>query len=284
MLLKNERMLISPTSMADRIGQTPSDSGAPETWAKFADAFRRSATPLPQPWAALFGPLLTGTADDLVVVGQIGQSLDGRIATESGHSKYINGPAGLDHLHRLRALVDAVVVGVGTALADDPQLTVRRVAGPNPARVILDSKGRLPASAKVFTDDGVRRLLITAQATRCVPPTGVEIVALPTVDARMAPSAILAALAERGMRRVLIEGGADTVSRFLVAGCLDRLHVMVAPIIFGAGPASFILPPLERADQTPRLPIHVHRLGDDVLFDCDLSAQRVAVGRAEKST
>ena len=65
-----------------------------------------------------------------MVVGQIGQSLDGRIATATGHSQYINGAAGLAHLHRLRALVDAVVVGVGTAIADDPQLTVRRVAGP----------------------------------------------------------------------------------------------------------------------------------------------------------
>jgi diaminohydroxyphosphoribosylaminopyrimidine deaminase / 5-amino-6-(5-phosphoribosylamino)uracil reductase len=285
-LLKIERIPIAPTNTQDLSGQgrAPGDGGTPETWAMFADAFRRSATPLPQPWDALFGPLMTGTTDDLVVVGQIGQSLDGRIATESGHSKYINGPAGLDHLHRLRALVDAVVIGVGTALADDPLLTVRRVSGAQPARVILDSKGRLPASAKVFADDGVRRLLITAQATRCAPPPGVEVVALPMVDARMAPSAILAALAERSMRRMLIEGGADTVSRFMTAGCLDRLHVMVAPIILGAGRASFILPPLERADQTPRLPIRAHQLGDDVLFDCDLSAQRVAIGRAKKST
>jgi diaminohydroxyphosphoribosylaminopyrimidine deaminase/5-amino-6-(5-phosphoribosylamino)uracil reductase len=255
-----------------------------DTWAKFADAFRNSATPLPEPWDALFGPLLTGTADDLVVVGQIGQSLDGRIATESGHSKYINGPAGLDHLHRLRALVDAVVIGVGTAMADDPLLTVRRVDGPCPARVIVDPKGRLPASAKVFTNDGVRRLLITAQATRCTVPPGVEVLSLPIVDGRMAPSTILAALAERGMRRVLIEGGADTVSRFMTAGCLDRLHVIIAPIILGAGRASFVLPPLERADQTPRLPVRAHQLADDVLFDCDLSAQRVAIGRAKKST
>ena len=126
---------------------------------------------MPQAWADLFGPLRKGTVDDLVVVGQIGQSLDGRIATESGHSKYINGPAGLVHLHRLRALVDAVVVGVGTAIADDPQLTVRRVAGPQPARVVIDPKGRLGADARVFADDGVRRLLITAQGTRCAPPS-----------------------------------------------------------------------------------------------------------------
>jgi diaminohydroxyphosphoribosylaminopyrimidine deaminase / 5-amino-6-(5-phosphoribosylamino)uracil reductase len=253
-------------------------------WANFIEAFRSAAVPLPRPWGELFGPLRCGATDDLVVVGQIGQSLDGRIATESGHSKYINGPAGLDHLHRLRSLVDAVVIGVGTALADDPQLTVRRVAGPNPARVVLDPNGRLPASAKVFTDDGIRRLLVTAEGTRCTPPSGVEHLTLPTTDKHIAPSAILAALAKRGMRRVLIEGGADTVSRFLGAGCLDRLHVVVAPIILGAGRASFILPPIERADQALRVPMRAHQLDDEVLFDCDLSTQRVSIGRARTST
>jgi riboflavin biosynthesis pyrimidine reductase len=96
-------------------------------------------------------------ADELVVVGQFGQSIDARIATDTGHSHFINGAAGLAHLHRLRALVDAVVVGVGTALADDPQLTVRRVAGPCPARVVMGS-GRasvsLPLIARV--DEAMR--------------------------------------------------------------------------------------------------------------------------------
>ena len=93
------------------------------------------------PAAALgghFRAAARGAVDDLVLVGQCGQSIDARIATASGHSHYINGEAGLAHLHRLRALVDAVVIGVGTAIADDPQLTVRRVAGPSPARVIID--------------------------------------------------------------------------------------------------------------------------------------------------
>ena len=106
----------------------------------------------------------------------------------------------------------------------------------------------------------------------------------PLTDGQIAPSAILAALAGRGMRRILIEGGANTVSRFLAAGCLDRLHVMVAPIILGAGGPGLILPPLERADQALRMPMRVHQIDDDVLFDCDLSAQRVALGVAKKST
>jgi riboflavin-specific deaminase-like protein len=220
----------------------------------------------------------------LVVIGQIGQSLDGRIATASGHSKYINGPGGLTHLHRLRSLVDAVVIGVGTALADDPELTVRRVAGPQPARVVLDPKGRLPASAKIFTSDGVRRLLVTAEGTQLATGADVEVIALPAADGRIAPSAILAALVERGIHRILIEGGASTVSLFLAAGCLDRLHLIVAPIILGSGRASFILPAVERADQALRTPTRTFQLDDDILFDCDMSAQRVAVSRAKKST
>ncbi|WP_424595077.1 RibD family protein [Bradyrhizobium sp.] len=261
-----------------------SKSASSDPWEEFSNIFRRGQQPLPHAWANVFGPLRRGTVDDLVIVGQIGQSLDGRIATESGHSKYINGPAGLVHLHRLRALMDAIVVGVGTALADDPQLTVRRVAGPQPARVVIDPKGRLGADARMFADDGVWRVLITAQGARCAPPSGVEIIALPTTDGQIAPSAILAALAGRGMRRMLIEGGANTVSRFLAAGCLDRLHVIVAPIILGAGGPGLILPSLERADQAPRMPIRVHKIEDDVLFDCDLSPQRVALGVAKKST
>jgi diaminohydroxyphosphoribosylaminopyrimidine deaminase/5-amino-6-(5-phosphoribosylamino)uracil reductase len=280
--------LTQPHSVVDfrvPISHFPSSKAvSSDPWEDFSDLFRREQQSLPQAWADVFGPLRKGTVDDLMIVGQIGQSLDGRIATESGHSKYINGPAGLVHLHRLRALVDAVVIGVGTAIADNPQLTVRRVAGPQPARVVIDPKGRLGADAKVFADNGARRLLITAQGACCAPPPGVEVVALPAVDGQLAPSAILAALAGCGMRRMLIEGGANTVSRFVAAGCLDRLHVTVAPIILGAGGFGLSLPPLERADQALRMPMCVHKMGDDVLFDCDLSAQRVAIGVAKKST
>lgn len=284
MPLKSTHTPVAKTSSDTDQILSPSAGGASDSWAEFAKTFRKPAQPLPSPWAELFEPLRAGTVDDLVVVAQIGQSLDGRIATVSGHSKYINGPAGLDHLHRLRSLVDAVVIGVGTAIADDPQLTVRRVVGPHPARVVLDPNGRLPASARVFAKDGVRRLLVTAEGTHCSLTSEVEVLPLPAADGRIAPPTILVALAERGLRRILIEGGADTVSSFLAAGYLDRLHVMVAPIILGAGRASLILSPIERADQALRMPIRAHQLDDEVLFDCDLSAQRAPVGRAKIST
>jgi diaminohydroxyphosphoribosylaminopyrimidine deaminase / 5-amino-6-(5-phosphoribosylamino)uracil reductase len=253
-------------------------------WAAVPDLFRTANGALPAPWETMFGPLRCGAIDGLMVVGQLGQSIDGKIATVTGHSKYINGPAGLAHLHRLRAVVDAVVIGIGTALADNPQLTVRHVHGPSPARVVLDPKGRLSPDARVLDDDGVRRLVITCEGTRPALPAGVEVVALSACDGQIAPAAILAALAARGFGRVLIEGGANTVSRFLAAGCMDRLHVVVAPLIIGTGQAGVVLAPVERVDGALRPAVRPHVLGDEVLLDCDFSAQRIPIGRAKIST
>lgn len=245
---------------------------------------RESEPLLPAPWEELFGPLRQSKADDVMVVGQCGQSIDARIATASGHSHYINGIEGLNHLHRLRALVDAVVVGVGTVLADDPQLTVRRVAGPNPTRVIVDPNGRLPRAARALADDGTPSLVIARPGANPDLPAHTKLLPLAAGHDGIAPGAILGALAHRGYRRILIEGGANTVSRFLAAGCLDRLHVIVAPMIIGAGPSSIGLKPIERLDQAIRTSMRAHALGDDLLLDCDLSAYRIGVGIAKKST
>jgi riboflavin-specific deaminase-like protein len=231
----------------------------------------------------MFAPLRAGTVDDLVVVGQIGQSLDGRTATSTGHSHYINCADGLDHLHRLRALVDAVVVGVGTVVADNPQMTVRRVAGPNPARVVIDPQGRLPAHVRMLGAE-VRRIVVVREGVQPALPSDVEVVALPGENGHIAPAAILARLAACGFRRVLIEGGANTVSRFITARCVDRLHIMVAPLILGDGPSALALAPLQRVDDAVRPPVRTFPLGDDVLFDCDLSGHRDPIGRANRST
>ena len=226
-----------------------------------------------QAWpAAIFDPLRNFSRDKMFVIGQIGQTIDGRIATVTGQSKYINGPSGLLHLHRLRAVVDAVVVGIGTVLADDPQLTVRLATGAHPARVVIDPNHRLAFSPKIFNDDGVRRIVITKVGAECPAPKGVEILYLPTENGNISPEAILKSLAEIGLRRILIEGGADTVSRFMQAGCLDRLHVIVAPIIMGSGRPGFCLPAIEHMDQAQRLIVHAHKLEDELLIDCDLSA------------
>lgn len=204
-----------------------------------------------------------------VVVAQLGQTLDGRIATPTGKSKYINGKAALDHLHRLRAQVDAVMVGVGTVVADDPSLTVRRVAGEHPARVVIDPRGRMPKDATCLKDGLAPVIVVTTPGARV--PDGAEQVEIAAVKGCIPPKAIIEALAARGLRRILLEGGADTLSRFLGAGAVDFLHLLVAPMIFGSGQTGLELPKIDGLDQAirPRSRVHVFDDGD-VLFACDL--------------
>ncbi len=213
--------------------------------------------------------------DPRLVIGQIGQSLDGRIATEQGHSHYITGGADIRRLHRLRALVDAVVVGAGTVAADDPRLTVREVEGDNPVRVVLDPNGRLGRDRAVFSD-GAARTVVVRRAPPGRPggwskPDLLELPADPaSADGSVAPSAIVAGLRARGLSRILVEGGGVTVSRFLGAGVLTRLHVAVAPLLIGSGRHALTLPPVPSLDRALRPPCRRFPLGDDLLFDLDM--------------
>lgn len=244
-------------------------------WSLFLDQFFLSNPLLDSPLKTVFNPIRRSTVDSMMVVGQLGQTMDGRIATVTGQSRYINGHAGLVHLHQLRALVDAVVVGVGTVLADDPQLNVRLIEGKHPARVVIDPKGKLDANARIWSDDGAKRLWIVSNGLNLEAPKGVKIISLPIVDGHMEPAMILKSLSSEGLNRVLIEGGAETISRFLQANCLDRLHIIVAPIVMGSGRTSFNLKAIEHMDQASRLKVQTHLLDSDVLFDCDLSSARI---------
>jgi diaminohydroxyphosphoribosylaminopyrimidine deaminase/5-amino-6-(5-phosphoribosylamino)uracil reductase len=222
---------------------------------------------------AIFAPFREVSPDRPFVAAQLGQSLDGRIATVSGESRGISGEAGLDHLHRLRAHVDVVVVGAGTVLADDPQLTVRRVAGRNPARAVIDPSGKIDGAGRWLAQDGARRLRITASERPAA--AGVENIRLETKSGALSPPAIVDALFARGLRRILIEGGARTIAAFIESGCLDRLHVLVAPVIIGSGRAGLDLAPIHSLDRALRPRTEVHVLGGgDVLFDCDFSSLR----------
>lgn len=223
---------------------------------------------------ALYGPLARRDLGP-VIVAQIGQSLDGRVATVSGDARDISGPDGLAHLHRMRALVDGVVIGVGTALHDKARLTVRLCSGPNPARIVIDPKGRLPDDAPVLRQDGTRRLII--QAVDKPRPAGVEVVRLPLTDGVFSPSAIIDALQNVGLSNLLIEGGGITISAFLEAGLLSRLQVAVAPLLIGAGPVSLTMrhPHLMLAECI-RPDMRVFSLGSDVLFDCGLTPMAAA--------
>jgi len=221
------------------------------------------------PWDVVLQPIRL--AEDLVI-GQLGQSLDGRIATEGGASHYVTGPKDIERLHRLRALVDAVIVGTETVLHDDPRLTVRLIEGPNPVRVVLDPSGRLDAARRVFAEPGGETLVVRR--------VGADTGAGPHEELQVPWSeengfdlvALLDALRGRGLRRILVEGGGVTVSRFLQAGLLDRLHLTVAPLLIGSGRPSITLDPIGRLDQAIRPRWRRFPLGEDVLYDLDLRA------------
>lgn len=216
-------------------------------------------------------PVVTSDLSRPYVVAQLGQSLDGRIATPTGCSKYISGSGALDFLHQLRASVDAVVVGIGTVLADDPLLNVRRVKGCNPARVIIDPNGRLPENAKCLTEDGTAVYVV--RSGRNYDSGRAQVIFLPYEAQTIDPNTIINALFQQGLRRILIEGGSQTISNFITAGAIDRLYVLVAPIILGSGQAGLNLPPIDQLDEAIRPATRIYSLVDgDVLFDCCLKS------------
>jgi len=251
----------------------------PEIWERILAARSGASCLCCGDWSAgeraamgLYGAMIAppGTGH---LVAQIGQSLDGRVATISGDAADVSGPDGLAHLHRMRALVDAVVIGVKTAMHDDPRLTVRLVPGRNPARVVIDPSGRLRNDARLFADDGARRIVI--QAVDVARPAGVEVIRLPR-GAWIDPRAIIARLREKGLHHLLIEGGAITIARFLEAEMLTRLHVVVAPLLIGSGPQGLTTEPISRLAQARRPETQVYGLGSDVVFDCLVGTQAAA--------
>jgi diaminohydroxyphosphoribosylaminopyrimidine deaminase / 5-amino-6-(5-phosphoribosylamino)uracil reductase len=222
-----------------------------------------------------YAPVLAAPPGKPFVVAQLGQSLDGRIATPTGESRWINQDCALDHVHKLRATVDAVAVGVGTVVADDPLLNVRRVAGRHPVRVVIDPSGRCPMTARVWLDDGIRRIIVRSAETISPVPNGVEEIRLPAHGRTLVPAGIISALFARGIKTTLIEGGAWTVSQFIDAGAVDRLHVMVAPMILGSGKPGLQLRPIAKLIEARRPTVQVHVMADgDVLFDCDMRNDR----------
>jgi len=224
------------------------------------------------PLLGLFAPLFAepSAADGCIVIGRLAQTLDGRIATLSGNSQWIGGAGDLRHTHRLRALCDAVVVGAGTVRADDPLLTTRLCTGPSPLRVVLDSGRRLGTDYKIFKE-GPPSLLITAEPGDPRHGTADTLAVGREEAGGLNLPALLGALSARGLTRIFVEGGGQTVSRFLAAGLLDRLHVTVAPMILGSGLPAFDLPEVARIEQGMRFTWTCHPLDPDVLFDIALN-------------
>jgi diaminohydroxyphosphoribosylaminopyrimidine deaminase / 5-amino-6-(5-phosphoribosylamino)uracil reductase len=212
--------------------------------------------------------------DQAFVFGQLGQTLDGRIACPNGVSKYINGSDALDHLHGLRAEADAVLVGVGTVVADDPQLTVRRCNGSTPRAVVIDPQRRTPPGAGVFEAGDEPPLFVRrADDIRGDEDIGVAGIVDPDGTTRLDPVDIVACLCARGYCRILIEGGASTLSQFIDHRAIDRLDILMAPIILGSGVNGLNLKPIFTLDDALRPDVRLKRFADgDVLYECTLKS------------
>ena len=171
-----------------------------------------------------------------------------------------------------------MVVGAGTIAADNPRLTVRHVDGSNPVRIVLDPGGRLDPTHHVFSDGAAPTLVVrSTSVTRAPPMPGIRTLSLSSTKAGgFDPHHLVQALQDLGHRRLLIEGGGTTVSRFLQAGALDRLHVTVAPLLIGSGRPSVELARIDSLAQAIRPPCRVFHLDDDILFDLELRSPPAA--------
>jgi diaminohydroxyphosphoribosylaminopyrimidine deaminase / 5-amino-6-(5-phosphoribosylamino)uracil reductase len=207
---------------------------------------------------------------------KLATTLDGRIATSAGASQWITGPAARAAGHRLRVTHDAILVGIGTALADDPELTCRLpgLADRSPARVVVDSRLRLPLTSKlVTTARAVPTWIVTGAdpdpvKAAALTERGVEILPVAMDSAgRPEPLALAAALAERGLTRVLVEGGATLAGSLLGAGLIDRLEWFRAAALIGgdglAGVAGFGVATLDQMARFERTDLRV--AGADVV-------------------
>jgi GTP cyclohydrolase II len=213
------------------------------------------------------------------VLVKYAQTLDGRIATGTGDSKWISGEQERRVSHLLRAACDAVLVGVGTVLRDDPQLTVRMVPGASPIRVVLDSHLRTPPEAKVLSDDATTILLTAADAdvapARALQRAGATVRRVPRGPDGVDLAAALAELRHFGVQSVMAEGGSAVITSLLAAGVVDRLVVSISPTVVGAGVEAVGPLGTERISDGVRLVNrNLYAIGDDVLLGWDVRAQK----------
>jgi len=202
------------------------------------------------------------------------QTLDGKIAAKAGSASRISGPRALRFAHRLRSRHDAVLVGIGTVLADNPQLTVRRVKGKNPVRVVLDSRLRIPVSAKAIMNanpDGVF-IFTTKKAPKykiqALRKRGAEVIILPgSGRGNIDLTQILRILYKKGVKKLLVEGGSEIITSFIKKRLADKIIIITAPVIFGCGV------PAARLNLKLRLK-SVKKLGEDII--CEFIPGRVS--------
>jgi len=221
----------------------------------------------------LYMPLCVEPGCRDLTIAHLAQTLDGRIAIASGKSQFITSRENLVHAHRLRALCDVVLVGRHTIREDNPRLTTRLCAGPSPVRVVIDPSRRLGERHHVFQDGAATTLLFCDDGlARAGERHGLaEVVGIEAADGSLPTALVVAELHRRGLRRIYVEGGGLTVSRFLHARTLTRLQITIAPLLFGSGLPAITLPQIEDLASALPLSWRTFAIGPDVLFDCTVA-------------
>ncbi len=199
-------------------------------------------------------------------------SLDGKIATREGESRWITGEQARRFVHRLRAHHDAVLVGAGTVLADDPELNVRLVRGRNPRRIVVDSRGRTPSTAKILSSCKPPVIIATtsqasAEWRNRLAETGSEILLLPERDRKVDLGALMKALGEKEITSLLVEGGGTLAAGLLEAELVDKVWFIFAPTIIGGAEAPSAVRGRGAAhlsDAWKLRQVRLRRLGDDL--------------------
>ena len=208
------------------------------------------------------------------VIAKWATTLDGRIATPSGDSKWITGEVARRHVHRVRNRVDAILVGIGTALKDDPLLTCRLPGGRRPRRIVLDSRARLPLDSQLVRTVPEAEVILVSTSlapkgrVRDLRDAGVRTLTVRTRKGVCSLRDLARKLGEMQITNLMVEGGAETLASFFAEGLVDRAMVYVAPKIIGDGPAPVSGLALGKmADAIQLQQARTRRLGEDLLVD-----------------
>ena len=197
-------------------------------------------------------------------IGQIGQSLDGKIALLNGNSHYINDKNSISYLHSLRSICDAVVVGVNTIRKDDPLLTTRAIKGPNPQRIIIDPSLKLTNKYKVFKD-GMPNIIFTHSKLN-KKFNNTQIYQLPE---RNFTNLIYQNINRLGYKLVLVEGGSKTISKFLENRLLNIMQFIIAPTIIGSGINSINIEPITNLKNVIRTKNNIFKFGKEIIVSLE---------------
>ena len=210
-------------------------------------------------------PLLT--KNDNFLIGQIGQSLDGKIALNNGNSHYINEKESILYLHCLRAVCDGVLVGVNTVIKDNPLLTTRKIKGSSPVRLIIDPSLKLSNKYKIFKDDNQNIIFTNSNKQKKINNT--LIVKFPKKNFT---NNIFKYLKKTSFKNILVEGGPTTLSNFIEMKLLNYMQFIISPTLIGSGIDSLKLKPITNLKNAIRVENTISKLGKEIVMTLNLNS------------